>query len=176
MEIKVKISNAAQDYVDQNDVLWKLQTKKNSRIYILLIIGVASFIFGLFDNSTVFGTRLLMDFGIILIIVSIMILYTISVQKTHFKTAVLITARKYHQENNEALIEINPNFIKFTDYQLTKEMKWGMFSSYTIFENYIFISQNLLNSSVILDKRLISENEYSELISFLKSKFILKEY
>lgn len=176
MEIKINNLNAAQTCVDQNDAMYRLQTRKNKRIYLLILVGFGFCAFGLFDKPVLSGLSIFFDFGVIFIGIAIMTILSMSTAKKNFKHDVHLLAYKYSQGDNNVQIKINDSYILLKSAELTKEMKWSYFRNYAIFENYIFIISSSLYDSIAIDKKLLTENEYSELVSFLNTKLTIKQY
>ncbi len=86
-------------------------------------------------------------------------------------TAILTQATK----NDEVLIKIDDEFVKSYSPNGNYEIKWESFSSYRICDNLILLNINTgMHSALIIDKRLINNEEMNHLLNIIDKKRILK--
>lgn len=188
MDIKINNTNAAQICLDQNKALWDIFTKNHfKRLIFPLTFSLLLIAFGLFDfnnndkvvtmgNTTYYNFHLSLSIGIVFLVTTLMSLIRLVREKSIFFQKVNRLALGHSQNSNTITIELSENSVKYQSHELTQEMKWSVFSNYKVYKNYIILTvESYILASVIVDKRLISENEYSELINFIKTKLTEKE-
>jgi hypothetical protein len=80
----------------------------------------------------------------------------------------------YFKLNNENLTRLTDESFAYESQILKMEVKWKFFCNYSIFGDYLFLyTTDSLFTAVIINKRLISENEFQELMAFVRER--LKE-
>jgi hypothetical protein len=187
MNIKINNSNAAQSCLDQNKALWHLLIKDHlKRLLVPLIVSLSLIAFGLYDFNesgivvtmgkiTHYNFHLFLSIGIVLLVIVLLTLIKLIKEKSMFFQKVNRLALGHSQNSNTITIDLTENSVKFQSHELTREMKWTVFSNYKVYKNYvILLVESYIVGPIVIDKRLISENEYSELINFIKTKLTEK--
>ncbi|MDP9229760.1 MAG: hypothetical protein M3O67_03685, partial [Bacteroidota bacterium] len=71
----------------------------------------------------------------------------------------------------------NDEIVTYKSFLSNNEIKWAAFSNYTFYKNYLFLnSKDIFLSSIAIDKRLINETQFSELLTLTKQRLIEKKY
>lgn len=128
-------------------------------------------------NITYFQLNIFVAFGIVGCIYSGFILMHLYNQKKAFLKMSALAAGKHAAGTNEVIIQLNDEEVIYQDSNCKQELKWNLFSEYALYKHYIFlIVGGAPIASIVIDRRLISESEATELISFLKQRFTERKY
>ncbi len=177
MEIKI-IKNDYGDILDKNRTRWNLANKKNL-LYFAFYALVGLFVLAL----TALSSKNIIDFwglgsslGLALIFLSAYyFLHTFQNKSKYLaKTRLLIT----QSTNNSRITELilKDECVIYKDFETYNEWKWSVFSSYMLYENYLFLVMggSVLNS-IIIQKNEVSADEFAGLLNFCKGHLYLKK-
>jgi hypothetical protein len=192
MEITIKDTNAYQHSIENDLLLWRLHFKKSIRLILLqYAIGIFLLVFGFLtfgepnkttytNNSTGYHSvshtnyHLTESMGIVYILLVSMNLILLFRKKSIFLENGRETSKLYFTLNNESLTRLTDESFAYESQILKMEVKWEFFCNYSIFGNYLFLHANdSLFTAVLIDKRMISENQFQELMVFVGQR--LKE-
>jgi hypothetical protein len=182
MNITIHDQHAGENYLELGEYLTKISNKKRKKhMFIHFIIGIALITFDYFnfENATIEGVflgeqksyslHLSLGIGIVYIISGFSVFSSSMKEKTNnFNDLKKNAWAKFHHQNNSSLI-ISDDSVKYESYYMQQEIKWPNISSYMIFENYLaLIYCSSISMNLIIHKKMISENDYQILLSFLK--------
>ena len=186
MNITIKDNNAAQNMIDQNKVRWKLYSKNIVlTIVSMYILGLVLFLIGM-DKFSEYGWRvfngetayyvnwhLSESFGVVILIAATYMLFNYFKARKGFFSRSATVADRHLRTNNEILFCITDHSLTYTSYELHQQIKWWLFSSYTVSENYLFLDlAEYPNSYITIDMRLMNPEDYNEFFEFVKQRFI----
>ena len=183
MKIEIIDNNAFQSIEETNSVIWKMYYNKRIKtllkqlIICLIILTVGILTYGRFERYTAPDKTIYYDLHIYL---SLGIIYSISLllsfrmllrqKKMHFKNA-KETALRNTYGSNQITITIDEETIKYTNASLKKETKWVLYSKYKVYENILFL-YGIDEISFTIEKKLLSESDFNELMNFIKNKIV----
>jgi len=192
--MEVKYTNAYKSALEINNLNWKI-VSKNTILWLILFlnIGLLLFIYGIitfkeYSSSGSYSSEsniqilninnysnwhFSFSLGIMIILLVIKILKThLNLKKKYFKNA-NERASRILKSNNEVIIEIDNELVKYRSAELNIEMKWIVFTDYIERENYIFL--NIEKSfRISIDKRLISIEDMNWLLNKIEANNIKK--
>ncbi len=188
MNIAIKDTNAAQNILEQSSVLWRLYSKRTLKFFILIYaLGLFLFVIGMRDFSE-YGWKTFngeytyytnwhfsesLGF-VILLVATYMLILQITAKKKFFKT-VKISSDRHLKTTNEISIQVTGDNLSYRSYELNQDIKWWLFSSYTLFDNYLFLNlDENPKACVTIDKRLITVDEFNMLLEFVKKRLVPK--
>ena len=95
-------------------------------------------------------------------------------KKIFFKNANDISI-KLLETSNEILIKIDNEFVKYYSPDLNIEIKWKLISKYSIYNNHLLLYLDEGKQSIlVIDKSLISLEEYNYLLAIINKKRVIK--
>lgn len=188
MDITIKDTNAAQNILEQNSVRWSLYSKRTLKFFILIYaLGLFLFVIGMRDFSE-YGWKTFngeytyytnwhfsesLGF-VILLVATYMLILQIVAKKKFFKTVKVISDR-HLKTTNEITIQVTDDHLTYRSYELNQDIKWWLFSSYTLMDNYLFLNlDGNPKACVTIDKRLISVDEFNQFLEFVKKRLVSK--
>jgi len=188
MEIIIKDTNASKSIIDQNSVRWKLYSKKFVIAFIYLYgLGLVMFIFGMtefneygwkhFNGETSYYTNwhLSESIGFVLIIFATFLLIVHFKNKNKFFKKTKEASDRQLKATNEIIIRIHDDHVSYKSYELVQEIKWWLFSSYKIKDNYLLLNFDEDHySAITIDKRLISPEEFNQVLELVKKRVVPK--
>ncbi len=183
MNIKIVDNNSSQGQFKFNEILWTQHVKKITKFTIIhCLIGVTFIILDIinFDGNsgelTIGHEKRQLNFhlglgiGICYIYNFLVNLRRQYAEKYKIITMLRQTVVRHYSNSNTTVLTIGNDIIKYESDVMKKEIKWGIITSYILFDNYIFLLQDsAFSTSLIINKTLISESECNELISFLRN-------
>jgi hypothetical protein len=188
MNIIIKDNNAGESIIDQNSVRWKLYARKTSKFFVLTYtLGLLLFIIGMqkfseygwktFDGQYTYYTNwhFTESLGLVIILFTTYLLIIQFKTKKKFLKTVKIISDRHLKTTNEILIQATEDNLTYRSYELNQEIKWWLFSSYTLYDNYLFLNvEGNEKTGITLDKRLMNTEEFNQLLEFIKKRLVLK--
>jgi hypothetical protein len=188
MQITIIDNNRAQSFLEQNAFIWKRYEKRH--LYAILfcfIIGVIFSVVGFnsyneygkmenFKNVTYINIHLMESVGILFLLFSgIHIFRFFKMKKQFFDKIKLITDRYTQKDANVIYINLTDASVSYQSHFSKIEFVWEAVTGYHINGNLIFLyTSDAIESAIIIDKRLLSAADFSELSVFIHSRVKLK--
>lgn len=191
MEIILKDDNAKETYAAKESIVWKLHSKKYVKFILLnYLIGLILLLIGIlifndynykseyhnYQTSEYHVTyvnyhmHLTILIGIVFVLSASLNLYYHIKGKNDFFRKINESKTKLFKE---VIIQISDGGISYKSFLLESEMKWTFFSMYKIYDNFLFLySNDALMNSICIDKNLMSEEEFSQVMSFIKNRLV----
>lgn len=190
--IEIRNKKASETTLINNKIIWNIYFKKKIKILLIVYsIGIAIMVYGISDinNPAIETIKFTKSQGkiieianyynfhfstslgiLILIIASISLINYFKQKKAFFKKTNKISENLL-KTNNEILIKIDEEFVKYYSPKLVMEIKWELISNYSINNNIIFIYlDELVQSTIIIDKKNISLEDNKYLLDLLNKK------
>ena len=179
MDITIKARNSQQRVFELNSIRWKLLMARYKKINIFqFLAGIIFLYLGIINREKVIpkDINIGISLGIAFILLGAIYSYHNYVNKKKFYRKIQILSKRIEKNHDEILIHITGESIRYEDFELSQELKWSLISHYKIYNDLLFlIMDEHLLTSIIIDKNLITEEEFSELYSFVKNKLIEKK-
>jgi hypothetical protein len=189
MDITIENLNASKSVHDLNTLIWKSYSRKSINFFILFYsLGFMLFIVGMtvfseynkstFMDTTTYNTNwhLTESFGFVIIIIATFILIRFLKNKAKYFKKVKETSERHLKGTNKITIQLNDNHVTYQSSNMSSEMKWSLFSSYTILNNYLLLytDDNML-SCIWFDKNLTNLTDLNVLMDFVKKRLPYKD-
>ena len=165
------------EFIEVNNIKWKIysmKTKKTILSFLLfasLILGVG--IFANYDNEPNNPAVL---FGTVLELFAILMVYIFFLSKRKYRNKMNELAEKFETVKMDCAYEFSDDSIKYWDKEKHYDLKWEVFSSYSIYKDYLLINLNdSFLSSYIFKEDKTKLEEYSRICKFVESNLKLKE-
>ncbi|MDA3911062.1 MAG: hypothetical protein PF448_06880 [Bacteroidales bacterium] len=178
MEIKITNQNPSKSVLVENALKWKLFNEKIIAIILFqLLLGIVLVIVGVSGTQILFhNTNILPSFGIAFVLLAGMYFY----QNQRYKKIFFEKTRKYAEylkaQDAEIHITITNEMVTYEDSLLSQKIQWRLFTHYKLYHNYLFLIINEKNlSSIVIDKTMLNESEFSTLFKFLNQRLIEKK-
>lgn len=177
MNILIKNPNSHENIIEYNKIKWELAVKNSRRLILVFIFVVLiSIVYELFnrviestdDNST-------LSLGSAFIFLIAIYLFQQYRSKKRFFKWVNWHSYKLKNSRSPVILEITDDFVRYEDFEIKTEMKWSAFSSYRFSKGYLFlIRDDNFFASTAIKKELIPDNDFKELMEFVKKMFLEK--
>jgi len=129
------------------------------------------------ENTTNYDYHISLGLGIGFMLLAVYFVYMIYRQKSKFFLSIAKIYARHRQFSNHFSIKINNDHICYRDFELIREQKWSMFSHYMTYKgDLLLFEDDFYISSIVIQKVRLSDKEYSDLISFVKSKLPQKKW
>jgi hypothetical protein len=188
MNIIIKDTNASENIIAQSSAKWKFYSKKVIKFFIILYAsGLFMFISGMIEfgkyGAVHFNGEIKHytnwqfpeSFGFVLHMIATYLLIMFFINKKKFFKKANEIAGRHLRTTNEITIQIQDDHISYKSYELVQEFKWWLISSYMIKDNYLFLNYDEnYQSCLIIDKRLMSPEEFDQLLALVKQRVVLK--
>lgn len=192
MDIVIHDKKAYQHFMEERKIAWQLIVRRNRKIFLIQYgIGILFTIIGFspiynnvnkteyvnnitHENKTIYehsSFNLVGAFGIAYIVLTSTLLIGQFRRKEAFLDEAGLRGRRFFKQSNETtLIFREENIIHESD--LAKSIyKWEMFSSLFLYRNFIFLNIDKAGANgLAINRELISEESYQELLNFIKQK------
>ena len=87
-----------------------------------------------------------------------------------------VLADKFEKEKMDCIYELNDESIKYWDKEKHLDFKWCVFSSYSIYKDFLIITlNNSLIHSYIFEKKESDIDNYTKILELVKTKLEFKE-
>ncbi len=191
MEINITDNNAYQSRLKELDIIWLFYHRKWLKIFLIqLVIAVVLIILGLLDrgytminphpfpaekaNIIYFNLHILLSIGIVFIGILSINLNTNFRSKNAYQIQGKLNNKKYFQQPNQSNLRLTEYLVNYSDNLLQVELKWPAFTHYCLMNDILFLtfSKNL-NTGICIHRNLVSEQDFSTLLSLAKTHFIL---
>ena len=193
MELIINDPNPVETFKLKNAVVWQLHRKKIIQPIIiqyvisavLLIIGITSFnkyesitypvsiskdLKTIHDKVIYINFHILSSVGIVFFLLVTYNLFLYLKDKKKFFNSIQLAEKNFNNQANSTII-INDTFVSFNSHLYKMEIDWGAITGYKLYNELLFLNKDeSLSNSVCIRKNLISEEKFSELIVFIKSR------
>lgn len=186
MHIEIISTDAKQTILESNAVIWKMHSQKLRKSWLIqFFYGLLFIIPGILDfngygrtsfndKAVYFNLNIFLSIGIAYyLIVIVAILLSIGNKKKFFKNADE-SAQRQTYGSNEMTIIITEDTIVRTMASMKQEIKWVLLSNYKLYNGMLFL-YSIDQISITLDKRLFKENDFSQLLTFIKGRLLEKK-
>jgi len=197
MEIIIANNNTAAYFLEINKIVWRTYARKNFIYFTsVLILGLFLLAFGIyngydsvsskahyFENTgkliteeTFYNYHITFGLGIGFISVFLYFVYIFFREKKQFFASLNKVCDRHIKSGNNFTLRINDESVLYQDFELTREEKWSIFSSYRIDKDYLFLFRDTyhLTSTAIPIKQLVNNN-LPELLKILQKNLIEKK-
>jgi hypothetical protein len=184
MEITVKDTSAAENLIKNYSLQWRLRTAKVKSRWLLsyalagsmILLGIVN---GLREKSPSALEELThMDFDTF--IISFGIVYAFfslqnqlawrKLNKTNL-TVLRDVADLFKKKNNESILTFTDEFVIVDQYNIHDKTGWDYFNYYTLHNNLLILHKNpAVIENIVVDRNLISETEFDELLFFVSER------
>lgn len=192
MEIIIRDTNAFRNYIESNGIVFQLNAKKTFRSYLILyVIGILLVLLGFSNISSseissdytnyltkehtvtkkhypinVFGS---LGFG--LLAVSTYFLILNKTGKSRYEEGVSRLGKLTYSIENLKTTIIRDDSIS-VESPITKFIyKWIIFNSYSLYKNYLILNiGETVAEYILVNKNLIPDETYQELMDFIKTR------
>ncbi len=160
------------DFIEANNIKWEIDSKKGKKIIIryaifaTIVLGVG--IYANYDNEP---NNLALFLGVIFELFAIVAANIMIVTKRKYKNKINELAEKYDIIKMDCVYEFSDESISYSDKEKHLELKWEVFTSYSIYKDYLLINVNdsFLNSYVY-KKDISDTEEFDRIREFVRSK------
>ncbi len=162
MEITVHNTEADKTILTKADITWKKHTSNFVLVWIVLGLGIVFFSIGIYLRL-----HALWAVGLGFTLAALFYLNGLWKSKRSFfeKVQKQVERRKV---SNEYMLHFTSESVKYQDVELTMEMKWTMFTWYKEYADYLILGMYDNETTILVSKKFISENEFGELLSFVQ--------
>ncbi|MFI0426860.1 MAG: hypothetical protein ACH34V_07885 [Flavobacterium sp.] len=190
--IEIRNKNASETTIINNKIIWDIYLKKQIKFLLIVYsIGIAFLVYGIteIDNPAIRSIKVTKSQGkineianyydfhfstslgfVVLIMATISLINYFKQKKAFFKKIEKISENLL-KTNNEVLIKIDDEFVKYYSPKLVMEIKWELISNYSMDNNRIFLYiDEFVQSTIIIDRKVISLEEYNYLLDLLNKK------
>ena len=195
--IEIRDSNASVSSIKNNNIRWNIYSKKMFKFFLIVYsVGIALLIYGIFNfnefsrksySKFEFKTQIIQtnnyysnwhiseSIGIVMLFIAfVQSINYYNQKKIFFKNANDISI-KLLETSNEILIKIDNEFVKYYSPDLNIEIKWKLISKYSIYNNHLLLYLDEGKQSIlVIDKSLISLEEYNYLLAIINKKRVIK--
>ncbi len=181
MNIKIEISNASDYMKNTSMVSWKKYFSKYSlSLIIVLIAGVMGIAIGtlnfgpepaLINNFHYTNWNFGAFLGFTCIFLDLYLLYMLFKGKAKFIKKVKVAADRVATGTNKIIIEMDEHHFLYQNDDSRIELKWALFVHFTLYMEHILLCvDEHTYAYYVIDKKLLSSDEFSQLHEFLKNK------
>lgn len=184
MQITIIDNNRAKSWIEQNTLIWKLFSKKYLyRVLLSLIFGAILVFIGFIsynDYSTMvnlnkityINIHLFESIGILILLSSFIHAFRFFKTKKQYFNKVESGSQRYAQKDaNVIYININDTSISYQSHFSKIEFVWEAITGYHLRDNLIFLfTSDTIDSTIIIDKNLLSNSDFEELSVFIHSR------
>lgn len=187
MNFSIRNSDALENRIKKNEVLWKVSSQPIKRtIIVIMLVGAALVYFDLSTDYTLmklttpkavtYDLHLSFSVGLAFLLCGLLLLLLLMLNKRSiFGTLEKIINR--HRLNSRTpmydVIEINDLGVTESSFEYKFEIKWTRFTHYKEYMGFLFlIMDGKITSSVMINKKFIDSNDYLQLLKVVKGKLI----
>jgi hypothetical protein len=165
------------EFIRISMVRWTIQNRKYKGS--LMRLSIITFVFFVFVFLTFLGDNPsygLLTFGMSSFFLTLFLIYGRVITKVRYHKTILQTADKFEELNMDCSYDFSDDSVKYWDKEKHFDFKWSVFSSYSIYKNYLILSINdSIISFYIFEKKEDDQNEYNRILEFAKLKLNYKE-
>jgi len=186
MEITIKNSETSKTILEESKVKWKFFMRRTMWAIIIPFAGGISFLIPEFTgtnqmttktngNAIIYDYHIDLAIGVGFIMLAALYSFNLLISKISFFDRAHILSNKHKLFSDESILYVTDECIKYEDFELKQEIKWSFFSHYKLYKNYLFliIIETPL-SAFLIDRRLLSEKDFSELLAFVRTRLVKK--
>jgi len=166
-----------QEFIKTNNIKWEIHSrnnKKNIRGFVIfgtIILGIG--IIAYYDNEP---NNTLLFIGFFFELLSIIMIYSAMISKRKYKNTINEIAENYDKIKMDCVYEFTELCIKYWDKEKHLEFNWEVFTSYSIYKNYLILHlNNSIINTYIFEKKESKIDEYNKIYEFVQSKLKLNE-
>lgn len=196
MEIIIHDKNAFQHTLDERSNLWRMQFKKYIKAYLIQCsLGVFLLGIGLPLNTSVSETTYVNNithqnettyqrypvnfvgaFGIAYVFWSTISLIKVRVRKKTFFSETERMARLIFNQVNESILTINDKGIVYQTPATRSDCNWNILSHFSLYKDYLLLNIDQSgHQGFTVNRHLISEKEFQDLVIFVRQKLTQKK-
>lgn len=181
MNITVTDLNASSNYIESNNLIQSLLWKKFTRVLIIYgFIAVALIVYEIIffndwtwrfvhgKETTYYNLHLGLGAGITIFLFILGTLRKSLNERYKFSLNLKEKAKRYFSSSDKQVIILNEKLIWLENTIVKNQYDWLVITSYMLIDNYIYlIKDSSISTAIIINKSLLSENDYSDLMNFL---------
>lgn len=166
-----------QEFIEASLIRWEICWFKNKQG--LFLCSIMSFTllglgFLLTDEEEIMNPFIFI--GTFLFLITCFMVYNRISTKSKYVNDVKEVAEKFDLLKMDCSYEFSDEYIKYTDKEKVLELKWSVFTNYSLYKNHlVIILNNSLTNTFIFKKEHLTIDEYEKIFDFVKSKLKLKE-
>lgn len=174
---RIETPYSKQEFIKANYIRWEIlsrNNRKNIRLFVIsgaIILGIG--ILAYYDNEP---NNPLLYFGIFFELLAIMMINSAIISKRKYKNEINEIAEKYDNAKMDCVYEFTEQCIKYWDKEKNLEFNWEVFTSYSIYKNYLILHlNNSIINTYIFEKKESEMDEYNKIYEFVQRKLKLNE-
>jgi len=174
--LKIEIPYDKLDFIDACTIKWEINSKKSKKTIIRYIIAATIVLgIGIIAHYDKDPNNPAIYLGIIFELFAFLLANIMIVSKRKYKNDINELAEKYDKIKMDCVYEFSDESIKYWDKEKHIELKWEVFTSYSIYKKYILININdSFISSYIFNENGLDTEEFARIYEFVESKLKLK--
>jgi hypothetical protein len=129
------------------------------------------------EYTTKYDYHTSLGLGIGFMLIALYFVYIIYRQKSKFFLGIAKICARHRQFSDNFSIKINNDHMCYRDFELIRDQKWSTFSHYMVYNDDLLLFQDdFYISSIVIQKAQLSDKDYSDLLNFVKSKLLAKNW
>jgi len=174
---KIEIPYNKKDFIRLNMVRLKIQRiKMNKQLKGFAIAAIIVFGLGILARTDNEPDNPFMFIGFLLLLVTIWMLVFMVFSKRQFSVKINEIANQYDKVKMDCIYEFTDDSVKYWDKEKHLDFKWCVFSSYSIYKDFLIITlNNSLIHSYIFEKKESDIDNYTKILELVKTKLEFKE-
>jgi hypothetical protein len=174
MEIIIQDKEAFKHYLADRNILWEIYFKRVLKAFVLrCFLAIIFFVIANSPSQQSSETEYNIYLIIAIIYTALITITFLSVirSKSKFMAEASRVGTISFGQINEAMTRMNDESVYFKTPVWTMEFKWAIFANYSLYKDYLILSIGQMGmNAVVIDKTIMPEASFRELMSFVSSK------
>ncbi|MFV0431987.1 MAG: hypothetical protein ACK5MJ_07440 [Alphaproteobacteria bacterium] len=165
------------DFVRLQLIKWQIHWLRNRKQLVnYLILSITILGIGIVARTEEEPTNPFLFLGFGFFVATLLFVYFRIYSKKRYSKKIREIADRFDSQKMDCTYEFSDESVKYWDKEKHLEFKWSVFTSYSIYKDYLVLTlNNLLIESYIFEKRQSDIDDYNKILEFAKSKLQYKE-
>ncbi len=165
------------DFIKSNKILWKAKWKNyKKRLIYILISSIVILVIGLIGKSEKEPSNPFIFIGIGSLLIYLIVAFAMFCSWNNYNQKLKKIADKLEESKTNIIFELSQDSFKYWDYEKHYDLKWSVFSHFTIYQdNIILFVNNSIIGGYIFSKNDLEIDRFENILEVVKTKLEYKE-
>lgn len=165
------------DFIRAQSIKWELHgLKTRNRIKNYAIASMLLLLLGVLSRTDEEPTNPFLNIGLLFFAFTLILAFSLYISKRNYKSKIETLADDFEKRQMDCTYEFSEESIKYWDKEKRLEFNWSVFTSYSIYKDYLVLTlRNSLIESYIFEKKESDIEDYNRILEFAQSKLEFKK-